>query len=368
MRRLYSLLLVVMALMMPKGARTALSINSTFTVDGITYTVTNNSPNEVAVGGIKRGNNYYAVDINTAQTLTSVIIPAQVTEPSEGVVYSVTSFRSGAFSMCSNLTEIHTKLSVLRRNKAGGGSSVFHNNTYENATLYVPAGSMTFYTIGDNYPWHNFKNVVPEGENLDNSLAAGESFIVDGISYQVIYPFEVMVGSKRPNAITAIDAETKGEIEIPAVVKDPNGNQYTVSAIGDDAFRKCSKLTSVALPKTLISIGLFAFSGCSGLSCFTIPENVINIESGILSYCSGLTSINVEEGNGWYSSPDNCNAIIYSSAGNINKLISGCKNTKVPENLRYFDQWAFAGITGLTSFTFPDGPESVSFNMFTDCI
>lgn len=58
--------------------------------------------------------------------------------------------------------------------------------------------------------------------------------------------------------------------------------------------------------------------------------DVTSIGEEAFSRCSGLTSLKVEEGNPKYDSRNNCNAIIESST---NTLIAGCKYTTIPNSV-----------------------------------
>ena len=64
--------------------------------------------------------------------------------------------------------------------------------------------------------------------------------------------------------ITSYKCEEEGtvtELDIPSVI-----NGYTVTSIGDAAFRGCSGLTSVELPSSVASVGPAAFRDCTSLS------------------------------------------------------------------------------------------------------
>lgn len=104
----------------------------------------------------------------------------------------------------------------------------------------------------------------------------------------------------------------------------------SVISIGEFAFFGCSGLTSMAIPDSVTWIGERAFKGCSGLTSITIPDSVASIGYWAFSGCSGLTSITVSKENKYYDSRDNCNAIIKTQS---NTLVSGCKNTVIPNSV-----------------------------------
>ena len=74
---------------------------------------------------------------------------------------------------------------------------------------------------------------------------------IDGIYYNLI--------SKGKTAeVTSGEEKYSGEVVIPSSIT-VEGKEYTVKSIGNEAFYKCSGLTSVDIPNSVTSIGDYAF-------------------------------------------------------------------------------------------------------------
>ena len=138
----------------------------------------------------------------------------------------------------------------------------------------------------------------------------------------------------------------------------------SVTSIGNLAFASCSGLNSVIIGNSVTSIGNYAFSGCSGLASITIGNSVTSIGFEAFSDCSGLGSIIVYPGNTKYDSRDNCNAIIETAN---NTLIVGCRNTVIPNGITSIGMRAFDGCSGLTSIIIPSSVASIGKEAFYDC-
>ena len=121
--------------------------------------------------------------------------------------------------------------------------------------------------------------------------------------------------------------------------------------IADEAFKGCKGLTEIRLPESLVSIGDYAFSE-TAIRSIHIPQNVENIGFAAFLDCPQMERITVDERNTVFDSRDNCNALMYSSA---HALMTGCRNTVIPESTHIIGRAAFAYCEGLTEIQLPAG-------------
>ena len=77
---------------------------------------------------------------------------------------------------------------------------------------------------------------------------------VDGIYYN-------LVSKDNVAEVTAGDGKYSGSITIPSSIK-VNDVDYSVTSIGNEAFYRCSGLTSITIPNSVTSIGDYAFYDC----------------------------------------------------------------------------------------------------------
>ena len=296
--------------------------------------------------------------------LTSVTIPNSVTSiganafrdcsslASVTIPNSVTSIGLFAFCDCTGLNSIISEIKapfdidfVFQSNK---------NGNKLNATLYVPFGTKSLYEASSG--WNQFADIV-EMEPVDGEIFAAKTAEGVEMTYKVISAADktCQVGDGNNSAV---NNETTGELTIPGTVND-----YTVITIGDKAFENCRNLSNVNIPNSVTSIADKALYGCSGLTSITISKSVTSIGSGAFAECSGLESIVVASSNPVYDSKNNCNAIIET---NTNILITGCKNTIIPNSVTAIGEDAFRGMP-ITSISLPTSLRSIGEFAFDEC-
>ena len=71
------------------------------------------------------------------------------------------------------------------------------------------------------------------------------------------------------------------------------GKTYSVTSIGEYAFRSCPSLESITIPNSVTSIGEHAFHSCPSLDSITIPNSVTSIGDYAFYSCDSLTSVTI---------------------------------------------------------------------------
>ncbi len=137
----------------------------------------------------------------------------------------------------------------------------------------------------------------------------------------------------------------------------------SVTIIGDEAFRSCTKLENMRIPNSVTKIGNMAFFGCP-LKSVTIPESVTEIGVGAFSN-KYLQEINVSEGNTAYVVVDD---ILYTKDM---ALLLQCPTSKttynVPNSVTEIRDYAFYECSKLTSITIPNSVTIIGNDAFYGC-
>lgn len=135
-----------------------------------------------------------------------------------------------------------------------------------------------------------------------------------------------------------------------------------ITSLEDSLFKECIELRSITIPNCVESIGEGIFIGCKSLKSITIPNSVKKIVGG--KFNEFISSITVEDGNKYYDSRNNCNAIIDTSR---DTLIAGSNNTIIPESIRCIDKEVFYENRSIESIVIPNGVLKIAKYAFTNC-
>lgn len=242
-----------------------------------------------------------------AKVTTEYVIGSKVTDIDEDaflmatniksvtIPINVTSIGENAFRACTSLNgvtvEWHEPLEV-------------HANTFEgvdvaNATLYVPKGTDNLYK--DAAVWKDFGTI---------EIYLDDVAIID-FEDEVVKALCVDKWDADDDGELTV-SEAKKALTLSTVFRD-NANitsfdelkYFTgLTSIPSEAFRGCSALERITLPKTITNIAAGSFNECSSLQTITIPAKVTSVGNGAFANCSSLEEILVEEENTKYTSVD----------------------------------------------------------------
>ncbi|MBR5842383.1 MAG: leucine-rich repeat domain-containing protein [Bacteroidaceae bacterium] len=340
-------------------------------------------------------------------SLTSITIPESVTSIEEfafsgcssltsiTLPESVTSIGNNAFYDCSSLTDAYCYAEDVPET----GTDGFYDSNIWNATLHVPASALNAYKT--TVPWTSFGTIVTI-KGTDSKVE------INGIWYNID-------AEAKLAEVTSGETKYSGSITIPATVTH-EGKEYSVTSIGNEAFKYCYNLTSITIPKSVTSIGDDAFDYCSNLTAvhissiaawcnikfsrydsnplyFTgnlylngelvteliLPESVTSIENYTFYECHSLTAITIPAGVKSIGSQAflGCNSLTTitfpenSQLTNIGRsAFSVCKSLTaitIPESVTSIGAWAFSGCSSLTSITIPEGVTSIEECTFSSC-
>ena len=310
------------------------------------------------------------------------------------IPFGVTTIGDGAFSVCKGLKSITIPASVttigedafegcldLATVTVYAPSCTLGIDAFENCpalTIYVFRDLVDDYKDADN--WSNYKDRITEmltpngncGENV-RWVLTGESpnytLTISGTGAIQDAVWGSMPWNSYKSSITTLIIEDGvTSISEQAFVGCSSLTSVTIPAsvetIGMYAFYGCNSLTSIEIPSGVTTIGKFAFYDCIGLTTIEIPASVTSIGINPFYGCSGLESISVASGNTKYDSRNKCNAIIEKET---NKLIVGCKNSVIPDDVTAIGESAFNGCTGLTSIEIPASVTTIGEWVFENC-
>ena len=185
-----------------------------------------------------------------------------------------------------------------------------------------------------------------------SKLRAGDKFtaVSDGVEFQ----YEVIVSRMNYVRVVPLSGNLSGAITIPSTVSYEK-DDFLVTQIGENAFRDCSGITSVALPKTLSTIEASAFAGCTSLESINTPQPLSVIGDYAFDGCVSLKEFSLD--------------------ASISTLGKGCfrscislKTVEFPTSFTEIPEEAFYGCTSLQAVNCPSTIMKIGQNAFWGCI
>lgn len=147
----------------------------------------------------------------------------------------------------------------------------------ENHVLFVPYDS--YYDYRTSSAWGNTGHVISKG---DGAIRYSQTTYKETFEY-VLYD---------DLSAKLIKYESRSETGIQISSIDFEGEQYTVTEIGDEAFLSAN-ITKITLGSSIVKIGERAFMGCSKLCEINLSDNLSSFGESCFYGCIALTSIKI---------------------------------------------------------------------------
>ena len=240
----------------------------------------------------------------------------------------------------------------------------YNITSWEDKTVEVTYRGSSYFTYSNEY---SGAVTIPESVTYNGSI-----YSVTSIGEYAFRNCSDLTSVVIPNSVTYIGDYAFARCSGLTSVVIPN----SVTSIGDYAFYDCDGFTSVVIPNSVTSIGNSAFEYCSGLTSVEIPNSVTRIGDGAFS-CSGLTSVDIPESvisigrAAFYGCYSLTSVVIPEGVTSIEEYtFSGCQSLTsvvIPNSVTRIGDWAFDSCQALTSITIGSGVTSIGFNAFRYC-
>ncbi|MGI6174158.1 MAG: leucine-rich repeat protein [Christensenellales bacterium] len=177
---------------------------------------------------------------------------------------------------------------------------------------------------------------------------ADDVFVIDN---GVLKKYNGPGGNVRiPKGITEIGENAFKDCFGLKTVAIPKG----VTRIGNNAFENCVNLKKATIPRGVTTIGDYAFNRCAGLRTVTIPKSVTKIGDSAFDNCSNLKAVTIPKG---------VEKIGRGTFGNCKSLT----RISVPKGVTEIGSWAFVGCERLTRISIPEGVTKIGWAAFEGC-
>ena len=196
---------------------------------------------------------------------------------------------------------------------------------------------------------------------------------VKSIGQSAFYKNSKITTLSIPNSVTEIGNNAfKNCVKLTTV---SIGN--SVDSMGYDVFSGCVLLNKVTIAYGTSVVGSYAFDGCTSLKSVTIPNTVTKIKNSAFNNCKSLTNISIPNSvkEIWGSAFSNCTNLSTLSLGNgVTSIGDGAfyNDSKIitltiPNSVTEIGNNAFKNCVKLTTVSIGNSVDSMGYDVFSGC-
>ena len=280
-----------------------------------------------------------------AQNLKDVTIPV-----------SVTSIGDNAFRACPVLKSVtvewHDPLDVP--------ANTFEGVDVANVKLYVPKGTKNLYKAASVWKKFNIEEYLDDVAVIDFADEAVKALCVS--KWDKDGDGELTVSEAKE--VKTLSTVFKGNEQITSF--DELKYFTGLTSIPSEAFRGCTALESIVLPKSITSIATGAFGECTSLQTIFIPAKVTSVGNAVFSRSTALQEINVDEDNTKYMSED---GVLFNSGQTalVAYPVGKAGSYEMPATVTVIHPYAFCGAADLTDIKLSKEVITIGEGAFRSC-
>ncbi|MBQ7500119.1 MAG: leucine-rich repeat protein [Clostridia bacterium] len=129
---------------------------------------------------------------------------------------------------------------------------------------------------------------------------------------------------------------------------------YTVTSIGNNAFRDCTRLSSISIPSSVSFIGSGAFAGCTSITAMYIPYKITETSTCMFQGCTSLQSVILGKRVTLIGESTFCDCV-------------SLRMIKLPQSVTRIEGWAFYNCRSLRYAVIPSGVYFLGKGAFDEC-
>lgn len=176
----------------------------------------------------------------------------------------------------------------------------------------------------------------PQPQPTPSRPETGSVHQVSKVQYKILSSTKASVYRLTDKSVKSLSVKEKVTID---------GYSFTVTTVGSAAFKNCTKLQTVTLPKTVTTLGSEAFSGCTALKTVKGASGLTTVNKKAFYNCKKLSTVGSKSGTVTLSKVKTIGSSAFYNCAALKKVnVSSTSLTKI-------DTGAFGKCTAMTTFT-----------------